>query len=246
MGRPCECNTGAGVEQSGVKAFLQDIRDELVSETYRPMRNRRLEIPKGGGKVRTLGIPVIRDRVVQGALKLILDPVFEADFQPGSYGYRPKRTAHQAIGRVTAAVDQNKTTVIDVDLAAYFDTVRHDILLRKVAERVEDPQVLKLLKSILKASGKRGVPQGGVISPLLSNVYLNEVDKMLERAKRVTQRGRYTYIEYARFADDLVILVDGYRRWKWLAAARTLVSWGLTSVEPGRGGWYGACAVCQR
>ena len=202
-----------------MEAFLQDIRDELVSETYRPMRNRRLEIPKGGGKVRTLGIPGIRDRVVQGALKLILDPVFEADFQPGSYGYRPKRTAHQAIGRVTAAVDQNKTTVIDVDLAAYFDTVRHDVLLRKVAQRVEDPQVLKLLKSILKASGKRGVPQGGVISRLLSNVYLNEVDKMLERAKRVTQRGRYTYIEYARFADDLVILVDGYRRWKWLAAA---------------------------
>ena len=211
--------TFAGVEQSGVEAFLQDIRDELVSETYRPMRNRRLEIPKGGGKFRTLGIPSIRDRVVQGALKLILEPVFEADFQPGSYGYRPKRTAHQAIGRVTAAVVQNKTTVIDVDLAAYFDTVRHDILLRKVAQRVDDPQVLKLLKSILKASGKRGVPQGGVISPLLSNVYLNEVDKMLERAKRVTQRGRYTYIEYARFADDLVILVDGYRRWKWLADA---------------------------
>ena len=211
--------TFAAVEQSGVEAFLQDIRDELVSETYRPMRNRRLEIPKGGGKFRTLGIPSIRDRVVQGALKLILEPVFEADFQPGSYGYRPKRTAHQAIGRVTAAVVQNKTTVIDVDLAAYFDTVRHDILLRKVAQRVDDPQVLKLLKSILKASGKRGVPQGGVISPLLSNVYLNEVDKMLERAKRVTQRGRYTYIEYARFADDLVILVDGYRRWKWLAAA---------------------------
>ena len=210
--------TFAAVEQSGVEAFLQDIRDELVSETYRPMRNRRLEIPKGGGKFRTLGIPGIRDRVVQGALKLILEPVFEADFQPGSYGYRPKRTAHQAIGRVTAAVVQNKTTVMDVDLAAYFDTVRHDILLRKVAERVDDPQVLKLLKSILKASGKRGVPQGGVISPLLSDVYLNEVDKMLERAKRVTQRGRYTYIEYARFADDLVILVDGYRRSKWLAA----------------------------
>ena len=211
--------TFAAVEQSGVEAFLQDIRDELVSETYRPMRNRRLEIPKGGGKFRTLGIPSIRDRVVQGALKLILEPVFEADFQPGSYGYRPKRTAHQAIGRVTAAVVQNKTTVIDVDLAAYFDTVRHDLLLRKVAERVDEPQVLKLLKSILKASGKRGVPQGGVISPLLSNVYLNEVDKMLERAKRVTRRGRYTYIEYARFADDLVILVDGYRRWKLLAAA---------------------------
>ena len=211
--------TFAAIEQAGVEAFLQGIRDELVSETYRPMRNRRLEIPKGGARVRTLGIPSIRDRVVQGALKLILEPVFEADFQPGSYGYRPKRTAHQAIQRVTAAVVRDKTTVIDVDLASYFDRIRHDILLGKVAERVDDKQVLRLLKSILKTSGKRGVPQGGVISPLLSNLYLNEVDKMLERAKRTTQRGRYTYIEYVRFADDLVILVDGYRRWKWLSAA---------------------------
>ncbi len=117
------------------------------------------------------------------------------------------------------AVVQNKTTVIDVDRAAYFDTVRHDILLRKVAQRVNDDQVMRLLKLILKASGQRGVPQGGVISPLLSNLYLNEVDNMLERAKEVTRRGRYTYIEYARFADDRVILVDGYRKWDWLAKA---------------------------
>ena len=153
---------------------------------------------------------------MQGALKLILEPVFEADFQEGSYGYRPKRTAHRAVHRVTTAVVKNKTTVIDVDLASYFDTVRHDILLGKVATRVDDDEVLRLLKLILKAGGKRGVPQGGVISPLLSNLYLNEVDKMLERAKDVTRQGRYHYIEYARFADDLVILIDGYRRWRWL------------------------------
>jgi RNA-directed DNA polymerase len=211
--------TFEAIEQAGLEHFLLSIQEELVHESYWPMRNRRVEIPKGDGRVRVLGIPSIRDRVVQGALKLIVEPIFESDFQDGSYGYRPKRAAHQAVERVAQAVVKNKTTVIDVDLASYFDTVRHDILLGKVAGRVNDEQVLKLLKRILKASGKRGVPQGGVISPLLSNIYLNEVDKMLERAKEVTRRGRYTYIEYARFADDLVILVDGYRRWRRLADA---------------------------
>jgi len=211
--------TFEAIEEAGLEHFLLGIQEELVHESYWPMRNRRVEIPKGDGRVRVLGIPSIRDRVVQGALKLILEPIFESDFQDGSYGYRPKRTAHQAVDRVAESVVKNKTTVIDVDLASYFDTVRHDLLLRKVAARVNDDQVLKLLKRILKASGKRGVPQGGVISPLLSNVYLNEVDKMLEQAKEVTRQGRYTYIEYARYADDLVILVDGYRRWRWLADA---------------------------
>jgi RNA-directed DNA polymerase len=183
------------------------------------MRNRLKEIPKGNNKVRVLGIPTIRDRTVQGALKLILEPIFEADFQEGSYGYRPKRTAHAAVNRVVQAVVKNKTRVIDLDLKAYFDNVRHDILLDKVAERVNDDRVMKLLKMIMKACGKRGVPQGGVISPLLSNIYLTEVDKMLERAKEVTRRGKYTYIEYARFADDLVVLVDGFRKWEWLLKA---------------------------
>jgi RNA-directed DNA polymerase len=207
------------IEKAGVKAFLEQIQNELVSGTYRPMRNRIKEIPKDNDKVRVLGIPAIRDRVVQGALKLILEPIFEADFQEGSYGYRPKRSAHAAIDRVAEAVVKNKTRVIDLDLRAYFDNVRHDLLLKKVAERVNDDKVMRLLKLILKAGGKRGVPQGGVISPLLSNIYLNEVDKMLERAKEVTHYGRFTYIEYARFADDLVVLVDGFRKWEWLLKA---------------------------
>jgi RNA-directed DNA polymerase len=211
--------TFEAIEEKGVEAVLEDIRSELITGSYLPTRNRKKEIPKGGGKVRVLGIPTIRDRVVQGALKLILEPIFEADFQEGSYGYRPNRTAHQAVQRVAEAIVHNKTKVIDVDLKLYFDTVRHDLLLGKVAERVNDDQVMHLLKLILKAGGNRGVPQGGVISPLLSNLYLNEVDKMLERAKEVTRCGRYTYIEYARFADDLVILVDGYRKWTWLVQA---------------------------
>ncbi len=209
--------TFEAIEVCGAESFLEQLRDELVSGTYRPMRNRRQEIPKDGGKkVRVLSIPVIRDRVVQGALKLILEPIFEADFQPGSYGYRPKRTAHAAVNRVARAIVRYKTRVIDIDLRAYFDNVRHHLLLEKVAKRVNDPDVMALLKMILKASGKKGVPQGGVISPLLSNVYLNEVDRMLERAREVTRNGRYTYLEYVRWADDLVILVDAYRRHDWL------------------------------
>ena len=125
--------------------------------------------------------------MVQGALKLILEPIFEADFQPGSFGYRPKKTPHDAIQRVSEALLVRKTHVIDLDLRSYFDTIRHDILLGKVAKRMKDDDVLRLLKLILRASGKRGVPQGGVISPLLSNIYLNEVDIMLERAKKVTR-----------------------------------------------------------
>jgi len=111
------------------------------------------------------------------------------------------------------------TYVVDLDLRAYFDTVRHQIVLKKVARRVNDAKVLWLLKLLLKASGKQGVPQGGVISPLLSNVYLNEVDKMLERAKEVTRQGQWMRVEYARFADDLVVLVDAHPRQAWLRKA---------------------------
>jgi len=211
--------TFEAIEAAGVEPFLAQLRDELVSRTYWPLRNRRVAIPKEGGKVRVLGIPAIRDRVVQGALKHILEPIFEADFHDGSYGYRPKRTAQQAVDRVAEAIVRNKTRVIDVDLAAYFDSVRHDVLLAKVARRVDDRDILHLVKLMLKASGKRGVPQGGVISPLLSNIYLTEVDAMLERAKAVTANGPHTYVEYARYADDLVILVNNDRRQDWLLEA---------------------------
>jgi RNA-directed DNA polymerase len=212
--------TFEAIEESGVEMFLQQIRDELVTNTYRPTPVRRKEIPKdGGNKVRVLSIPSIRDRVVQGALKLILEPIFEADFQPGSYGYRPKRTAHQAVNRVARAIVSRKTRVIDLDLRAYFDNVRHDQLLAKVARRIQDATLTRLLKQMLKSTGKKGVPQGGVISPLLSNLYLNEVDRMLEKAIAITRHGQYTRVQYARFADDMVLLIDSHPRQDWLVKA---------------------------
>jgi RNA-directed DNA polymerase len=195
--------TFEAIEESGVESFLQQVRNELITNTYRPMPVRKKEIPKDGGtKVRVLSIPSIRDRVVQGALKLILEPIFEADFQPGSYGYRPKRTAHEAINRVAQGIVETKTKIIDLDLRAFLDNVQHSLLLDKVAKRVRDDQVMRLLKMILKATGKKGVPQGGGISPVLSNLYLNEVDRMLERAIEATRFKQYTAIQYGRFADD--------------------------------------------
>ena len=125
--------TFESVEANGLEGFLEQLRQELVEQTYRPERLRKVEIPKDGGKVRQLSIPSIRDRVVQGALKLILEPIFEADFQPGSFGYRPKKTAHTAIQRVSTAILEGKTYVIDLDLRSYFDTIRHHIVLEKVA-----------------------------------------------------------------------------------------------------------------
>ena len=212
--------TFEAIEESGVERFLRQIQDELVHETYQPMRVRKKEIPKDGGtKVRVLSIPAIRDRVVQGALKLILEPIFEADFQSGSYGYRPKRAAHEAVLRVDKAIVEGKTRIIDVDLRAYFDSVQHYLLLEKVARRVQDAKVMRLLNLILKSTGKKGVPQGGVISPVLSNLYLNEIDRMLEKARATTQRGRYTHVQYARFADDMVVLIDSHPRNNWLMKA---------------------------
>jgi RNA-directed DNA polymerase len=163
--------TFEAIEEQGVEDFLEQLRGELIERSYVPLRARKKEIAKEGStKVRTLSIPCIRDRVVQGALKLIVEPIFEADFQPGSFGYRPKRSAQQAVLRVADAIATGKTHVIDLDLKAYFDGVRHDVLLAKVARRISDPDVLHLFKIILKANGKRGVAQGGVTTPLTQKV----------------------------------------------------------------------------
>jgi RNA-directed DNA polymerase len=198
------------IEASGVGRFLEEIREDLVTGRYQPKPNRRVDIPKENGKVRTLQIPCVRDRVVQGALKLILEVIFEADFCPNSYGFRPERSPHLALAQVRRSVLRRMSTVIDVDLSKYFDTVRHSILLDKIAKRVQDPQVMHLVKQILKAAGKIGVPQGGPFSPLAANIYLTEIDWMFDTIRRETAQGPYEAVNYHRFADDLVITVSGH------------------------------------
>ena len=203
------------IETQGVEKFLTAIREELLSRSYNPRKNRRVDILKGNGKTRRLGIPTIKDRVIQGAVKLILEPIFEADFHQSSFAYRPRRTAHQALDRVVHGLVQGLTRVLDVDLKSYFDNVRHHLLLQKLAKRVIDLEVLNLVKQILKANGKKGVPQGGVLSPLLANLYLNELDQGMEEEMGKRRReGRWERMVYTRYADDMVVLVDGYPQWQ--------------------------------
>jgi group II intron reverse transcriptase/maturase len=222
------------IEAAGVTDFLEAIREDLLTGRYEPKPNRRVEIPKDNGKVRTLQIPCIRDRVVQGALKLILEAIFEADFCPNSYGFRPRRSPHQALAQVRRSVLRRMTTVIDVDLSKYFDTIRHSILLDKIAKRVQDPEVMHLIKQIIKAAGKSGVPQGGPLSPLAANIYLTEIDWTFDAIRRKTAQGPYEEVNYHRFADDIVITVNGHhtkRGWALRALQRleeALIPLGVT------------------
>jgi RNA-directed DNA polymerase len=204
--------TFADIEAAGLSNFLMAIREDLSTGRYKPQPNRRVEIPKDNGTVRVLQIPCIRDRVVQGALKLILEAIFEADFCPNSYGFRPKRSPHQALAAVRRSVLRRMSMVIDVDLSRYFDTIRHSILLDKIAKRVQDPAVMHLIKQIITVGGPVGVPQGGPVSPLAANIYLNEVDWTFDAIRRKTAEGPYEALNYHRFADDIVITVSGHHR----------------------------------
>ncbi len=196
------------IEEAGREEFLAVLAAELSSGSYKPRAYRRREIPKGGGRVRTISIPTIRDRVVQGAIRLVLEPIFEADFSDSSHGARPGRSAHQAIGLVRQGLLRRKHRVVDVDLSRFFDCIRHDRILEKVAGRVRDDEVLALIKQFLKSGGKRGLPQGSPLSPLLANLALNDLDHALDRG-----RG---FITYVRYLDDMVVLApDSERGRRW-------------------------------
>jgi len=232
------------IEAAGRERWLAALREDLASRTYRPMPVRRVMIPKPGGGERPLGIPTIRDRVVQTAAKLVLEPIFEADLEDCAYGYRPKRSALDAVKTTHRLIRQGYVDVVDADLSKYFDTIPHGELMQSVARRISDPHVLHLIKMWLCVpveerdgkgkrrlsggkSNKRGTPQGGVISPLLANLYMNRFLKHW----RMRGCGAKFRAHLVNYADDFVILSRGHaaEALAWTRAVMTKL--GLTLNE---------------
>jgi RNA-directed DNA polymerase len=211
--RKVERNKGAaGVDGQGIERFaavadryLTELHENLKNGNYRPSPVKRVEIPKGGGQTRPLGIPTVKDRIVQTALKMTIEPIFEVQFRPGSYGFRPERSCKDALREVDRLLKEGFTHVVDADLRNYFDTIPHDKLMARVGETISDGRVLKLIDGFLKQEimsdmacwlPTTGTPQGAVLSPLLANIYLHPLDLLMEQSGR----------RMVRYADDFVIL----------------------------------------
>lgn len=224
-------------KEGGLERFLACLHEELKSKSYKPDAVKRVEIPKADGKKRPLGIPTLKDRVVQMAVVLILEPIFEADFCECSHGFRPGRKAHEALEAIRENLKAGRTEVYDADLKSYFDTIPHDKLLACVRMRVTDGNVLNLIRGWLRApvieesgDGKRqpprrndkGTPQGGVVSPLLANVYLHWFDKVFSRSGGP---GTWANARLVRYADDFVVMAryQGTRMDEWIS--RQLEDW---------------------